>query len=193
VTIAAIILAAGRSSRMTDACKLMLRFGDSTVIQKTIENVLAGAFAETILVTGHQHREVAALAPPIVKVVHNAVFADGLATSVHAGVKAARTDVDGYLFCLGDMPMIKPATLRLLAQSFNPGAGTIVVPVQGEHDGNPVLFDCGLRNELLRLSGDAGAKRIMRAHPDHVVRVPVDDLGIHQDIDTPADYEALMT
>lgn len=188
--ISAIVLAAGKSSRM-DVFKLLLPLGDHTVIGTTVANVLAAAFTETIVVTGHRHADVAASLPVNVQTVHNAAFADGMATSLQAGVNAARSDTDAYLFCLGDMPMVKTTTLLAIARA-SAGSSAIIVPNHDNRDGNPVLFGSDYRDELLQLTGDAGARRIIGAHTGNVVRIDIDEPGIFQDIDTAVDYKDVL-
>lgn len=188
--ISAIILAAGKSSRMGDF-KLLLPLGGHTVIGTTVANVLGAAFTETIVVTGHRHADVAAGLPVNVHTVHNAAFSDGMSTSLQAGLKAARSDADAYLFCLGDMPMVKTATLLTIGQAAA-GSNAIIVPNHDNRDGNPVLFGCDYRNEILQLTGDAGAKQIISAHTGNVVRIDIDEPGIFQDIDTAVDYEDVL-
>ena len=188
--ISAIVLAAGKSSRMGDF-KLLLPLGDRTVIGTTVANVVGAAFTETIVVTGHRHADVAAILTVNVRAVHNAAFAEGMATSLRAGVNAARRDADAYLVCLGDMPMVKTATLLAIARAAA-GSSTIIVPNHDNRDGNPVLFGSDYRDELLQLTGDAGARRVVDAHTGNVVRVDIDEPEIFQDIDTTVDYEDVL-
>ena len=93
----------------------------------------------------------------------------------------------GWLVALGDMPFVEASTLAALRDAVQHGAG-IAAPVHGGRRGNPVAFGACHRAALLALHGDQGARRLLQAHPVH--EIPVDDPGILQDIDTPADLPA---
>lgn len=109
----------------------------------------------------------------------------GMAASlVHALRHSLPHDPAAWLVALGDMPRVAPATLRLLAEALAAGA-PIVAPVMEGRRGNPVGFGRVHLDALLALSGDQGARRLLQTCP--VSEVPVADLGIFQDIDTPAD------
>ncbi len=191
--VTAIILAAGFSRRMKGTNKLLLPFRGKTVLETTVETVLEIPFREVVVVTGHDRAAVEALLESHpVRVVHNSRYPEGMGASLRVGVAAAEGSA-GVMILPGDMPLIRRETLLALCRAFAGAtlSAPIVVPVHGGRRGNPVVFSPEYREALLGISGDRGAKAILRAHPRAVVEVEVDDPGIFIDVDTPEDYHAL--
>jgi molybdenum cofactor cytidylyltransferase len=182
--IAAIVLAAGRSTRMGVANKLLAELGGKPMLRWAVEAALASRARPVLAVTGHQEGDVrAALAGLDATVVANPDFAQGLSTSLKAGIGAVPADCDGALVLLGDMPRIEASHLDQLIAAFAPGA--IVVPVHQGRQGNPVLWPRALFEEIMQLEGDAGAKRLIAAHRDAVRAVEMATTAILLDVDTP--------
>jgi molybdenum cofactor cytidylyltransferase len=190
--VAAIILAAGRSTRMGGPNKLLAELGGKPLVRLVTEQALASKAKDVIVVTGHQAELVEkALAGLDVKFVRNADFAQGLASSVKAGVAAVRDDADGAVICLGDMPMISAQLIDHLIDSFAPDRGNLIaVPVSDNRRGNPVLWSRRFFNELMTLDGDIGARHLIAKHSEAVAEVPVEGFGAFLDIDTPQALEA---
>src|SRR5262245_35383917 len=128
--VAAIVLAAGRSTRMGAANKLTADIGGTPMVRRVGETVLASRARPVLVVTGHQGADVAAaLAGLDVRLVANTDYATGLASSLKAGVRAVPTECAGALVILGDMPRIAPAYLDQLIAAFEAAEGkAIVVP-----------------------------------------------------------------
>ena len=190
----AVVLAAGRSTRMQEKNKLLLPWGDRLIVQAVVEVLLRVSFAEVVVVVGYQREEVGwALADYPVRLVDNPGYAQGLSTSIACGVEAARIDAAAYLFALGDMPQVRPQTLRLLCRAFLAGAtDAIALPTLQGHRGNPVVLAGSYRAELLRLAGDRGAKPLVQKYADKVIEVRVEDVGILVDVDTPEVYRSVV-
>ncbi len=114
----------------------------------------------------------------------------GLGASLAAGV-ARSPDADGWVVALGDMPLIEATTFRSVVSELRGGA-LIAAPIFRPTNvrGHPVGFAKSLRDELLALEGDEGARSVIERHKDRVVSIPVDDRGIVVDIDTPDDLDA---
>ena len=186
----AIVLAAGRSTRMQQHNKLLLPWGAKRIAQVVVETVLSVAFEEVVVVVGHQRDSIQELlADYPLRLVYNPGYAEGLSTSVARGVEAAGPQTAGYLFALGDMPRMAPQTIARLCQAFFQGAtDTIAVPTVEERRGNPVIFSRSYRSELLQLEGDRGARPLVHKHAEKVVEVEVEDPGIFADVDTPETY-----
>ncbi len=190
--LAAIVLAAGRSTRMGGPNKLLVPIDGRPMVRHAVEAALAAGIGEIVVVTGHMREEVeAALSGLPVRFVHNPRFAEGLSTSLKAGVKALSRDVDGAFVLLGDMPRIRPEHLRALAAAFEPAAGRgIVVPVRDGQRGNPVLWGRAFFATFEGLAGDTGARGLIDGFPEAVAEVPMPDAASLVDVDTP---EALAT
>jgi molybdenum cofactor cytidylyltransferase len=185
--IACIILAAGRSTRMGLANKLLADIGGTPMVRRVAEAALASRARPVLVVTGHQAASVqAALAGLDIAIVDNPDYAIGLSSSLKAGIRAVPADCGGALVLLGDMPQIAAAHLDRLIAAFAAEQGTtIVFPTHLGRRGNPVLWPRAHFAEMLQLEGDAGAKRLMAAHADHVREVDLGTDAIFADIDTP--------
>jgi molybdenum cofactor cytidylyltransferase len=118
--------------------------------------------------------------------VHNPDFAEGLASSVKAGIAAVPDHADGAVICLGDMPLISAHLIDRLIEAFAPDRGNLIaVPVSDNRRGNPVLWSRRFFNELMTLDGDIGARHLINRHSEAVAEVPVQGHGAFLDIDTP--------
>jgi molybdenum cofactor cytidylyltransferase len=185
--VAAIVLAAGRSTRMGGPNKLLAEIGGKPMARIAVEQALASQAQPVVVVTGHQRGEVeAALDGLDVTRVHNADFAEGLSTSLKAGLGALPADVDGALICLADMPQIDHTLLNRLIENFDPGQGALVVmPTIGGKRGNPVLWSRRFFPDLIALQGDVGARHLIGRFAEAVREVPVEGNAALTDIDTP--------
>jgi molybdenum cofactor cytidylyltransferase len=193
--IAGIVLAAGRSTRMRGPNKLMADIDGTPLVRRVADAVTNAGLVETVVVTGHEREKVeAALDGLPLRFVLNRRYADGLSTSLKAGIAALGPGIDGALVCLGDMPGIGPALIARLAGAFAPETGRdIVVPVRGGRRGNPVLIGKRHFAAIAKLTGDVGARELIQARAQAVVEVEAGDDGVFVDLDTPealADYRA---
>ena len=185
--IAAVILAAGRSTRMGGPNKLLAELGGKPMVRIVTEQVLASQASSVTVVTGHQAAEVEkALAGLKVKFVRNPDFVAGLAGSVRTGIAAVPENADGAVVCLGDMPLIDAKLIDRLIEALAPDRGHLIaVPVSDNKRGNPVLWSRRFFNELMTLDGDIGARNLIIRHAEAVVEVPVEGNSAFLDIDTP--------
>jgi molybdenum cofactor cytidylyltransferase len=191
--VAAIVLAAGRSTRMGGPNKLLAEIGNRTLVRIAAEQALASRAEPVIVVTGHQREQVeAALRGLDVRLVHNPDFAEGLSTSVKAGVGAVPDDVDGVIVCLGDMPQVNALLIDKLIDAFDPEKGALVVAptINGER-GNPVVWSRRFFPELAALQGDAGARQLIKSVPEAIVEVPLSGRAALIDVDTPQALKAV--
>ena len=187
-----IVLAAGSSSRMEGANKLLLPWQQQCVLQVVVERVCEVDLGEVIVVTGHQRVEVEeALSSYPVRLVHNPDFAEGMAASIRAGVEAAASE-QGYLVALGDMPQIAGKTMLKVAEALT-NRKNIAVPVRNGRRGHPVAIGSAYRDGLLALTGDRGARSVLAKNAANVVEIPVEDEGIFVDVDTRESYRAART
>jgi molybdenum cofactor cytidylyltransferase len=191
--IAAIVLAAGRSSRMGGAAnKLTEDLGGKPMVRHAVEAALDSGASPVIVVCGHEEPAVrAALAGLHVRFISNPDYAEGLSTSLKAGIAALPEDSDGVVVLLGDMPLVRAAFIRRLVAAFEaePG-GFAAVPIHDGDWGNPVVIARALFADVAGLTGDAGARKLLEQRKDTVIEVPADD-SVVLDADTPDALEAL--
>ncbi len=187
--VAAIVLAAGRSSRLPTN-KLLALLAGKSVIRHTVEAVCASAADPVIVVTGHQADAVReALAGLPVSIAENVRFTDGLSSSLICGVNRLPGGIDGYVVVLGDMPFVPATVIDAMIEAFAPEAGrAIVVPVYQGRRGNPVLWSARFCGEFRGLTGDQGAKQLMALHGDLVYELEVDTDSVLTDFDTLEDF-----
>jgi molybdenum cofactor cytidylyltransferase len=190
--VTAIILAAGRSTRMGGPNKLLAELGAKKLVRIATEQALASKASDVVVVTGHQAELVEkALEGLKVRFVRNPDFAGGLASSVKAGIATVPEHADGAVICLGDMPLIDADLIDRLIDNFAPDRGNlIVVPAADGRRGNPVLWSRRFFRELMTLDGDIGARHLIAKHAEAVAEVPVDGQSAFLDIDTPQALEA---
>ncbi len=187
-----VILAAGSSSRLGRA-KQLLPLGDRPVLAHTIANALAASLAGVIVVLGHTADVIRAqidFGPALVAL--NDRYAEGQSTSLHAGVAALPPDAAAALFILGDQPLIGPAVHEALIAAYRRTGAPIVQPSYDGQRGNPVLLARALFPELLQVTGDQGARNVIRAHAAEVVAVPIPGTTPTDDLDTEEDYQRLL-
>lgn len=188
--VVAVLLAAGTSSRMGDFKQLM-PFRGRTIVEACVETLLAADVDETIVVVGHRGDEVeAAVARHPVRVVRNEDYLAGMSTSVKTGVAAA-ADAAAVLVCLCDQPHIPVHVFDAVVAAYRETGAPIVVPTIAGDTGHPALFDMSLRDEILAVDPNEGLRSVTYAHRGERLRVPVDTVGVLDDMDTPDDYERL--
>ena len=191
--IAAIVLAAGRSSRM-GRNKLLLDLDGKPIVAHVVAQAAAAGFSEIVVVTGHQAAKVkAALADTAARLVEARDYASGMAASLKAGLKALSPSADAALILLGDMPLVSKDLIRNVLAAYNPLEGrAIVLPVADGKRGNPALFDRRFFAEMLALEGDVGARHIIAGNAEWVAEVPAAAREIFVDVDTPDAYAAIL-
>jgi molybdenum cofactor cytidylyltransferase len=185
-SIAAIVLAAGLSSRM-GRNKLLLEVDGQALVRHVVQSAVASEARPVFVVTGNQADEVQrAIAGLPVTFVHNPDFRLGLSASLKAGVTALPASSDGALVLLGDMPAITAAIIDRMIAAFNPGEDrAICVATHRGNRGNPVLWDRRFFADILVLEGDVGAKHLIATNEELVCDVESGDDAPLADIDTP--------
>jgi molybdenum cofactor cytidylyltransferase len=195
--IAAIILAAGESTRMGRPKALLHAPDGRAFVGRIVRAFAAAGIDQVTIVTGAQHDAVVtaitADRPPIVpRFAVNPDPSRGQVSSLWVGLDAVmRPDLEAVLMTLVDVPMVRATTIREVVDTWTRTRAPIVRPAVGDRHGHPVLFDRSLFDELRRAPLDEGARAVVHAHAAEVVNLPVDDEGTLLDIDTPADYEEL--
>ena len=191
--IAAVVLAAGRSSRMGAENKLLADVAGQPMVQRVVEAVLASQARPVIVVVGHQANLVRqALAGYDIILVENPDYAEGLSTSLRRGLEALPETADGAVIALGDMPRVAAPEIDRLIAAFNPLEGRgICVPVVDGQRGNPVLWGRAYFAEMRQVSGDTGARQLIASYGEAVCEVPMSGDGVLLDIDEAKALEAL--
>ena len=188
--IAAVVLAAGLSRRMGQA-KLLMPVGGRAIVRYVVESVLAGGVDLVWVVTGPDVEPIeAALAGLEVQIAVNPAPEEGQASSLRAGIAALPASVDAVLIALGDQPSLAPSIIPALLAARRTSPKLIVAPRYRDGQGNPVLFKREIFPELLRLTGDQGARPIIQQEPARVEWVEL-DLPMPPDVDTLDDYEKI--
>ncbi len=188
--IAAVVLAAGLSRRMGQA-KLLMPVGGRAIVRYVVESVLAGGVDLVWVVTGPDVEPIeAALAGLEVQIAVNPAPEEGQAGSLRAGIAALPASVDAVLIALGDQPSLAPSIIPALLAARRTSPKLIVAPRYRDGQGNPVLFKREIFPELLRLTGDQGARPIIQKEPARVQWVEL-DLPMPPDVDTLDDYEKI--
>lgn len=180
------LLLAGGAGLRFGANKLLCPLADGCAIGVSAARHLAQGLPQSLGVVRSGDEELARrLREEGLDVVYCRDSAHGLGHSIVCGVTAS-AQAGGWVLALADMPYIRPATIAAVAGAIEGGAEIAVVEYRGQR-GHPVGFGAPLRAQLLQLRGDTGARDLIARHPGRVVRIPVDDPGIVQDIDTPDD------
>ncbi|WMS44259.1 molybdopterin-binding/glycosyltransferase family 2 protein [Acuticoccus sp. MNP-M23] len=188
---AAIVLAAGRSTRMGVANKLLEEVSGKPMVVHVVEAALGSRATRVVVVTGHEAARVeAALADCNVTFVYNGAFADGLSTSLRAGLEALPGETDAALILLGDMPLVTAEDCTRVLGGLEREGALIAMATDGGGRGNPVAWSSRLFPELRATEGDAGGRALMSRYADRVVDVEI-GRAAGTDADTPQALAAL--
>lgn len=185
----AVILAAGFSRRLPGENKLLKYYRGQPLLSHALAAAQALGLADAVVVTRPDMpavEEIAATAG--LRCVANPDAAEGMGSSIAAGVSALCPDIVGIFVALGDMPHVTAEDYRALAKAHVQHTAHICVPVWDGRRGHPVLFGADYRNVLARLSGDTGARAVLADHAARVVAVPAASSGILTDLDTAEDF-----
>ncbi len=185
--VAGVVLAAGSSRRMGPANKLVLDVRGEPMVRHVAATAREAGLQPVVVVTGHDADAVAAALEGVdVRLVHNREHEKGMSTSLAAGVDAVPPGCDASVILLGDMPWVRPETIRALRSAFRPDEGvTVCAPVHRGKRGNPVLWAREHFPRMRSLAGDQGARSLLEELADQVAEVEVDDPGVLKDADEP--------
>jgi len=197
-SVAAIVLAAGQSSRFraeggAEETKLVAEVSGEPIVRRALKAALASRARPVVVVLGHARAAVeAALAGLQAAMVVNPDFATGIASSLRAGLGALPFDAAAALVLLGDMPEVAPGLIDLLIETFEAHPDALAVaPSHGGTRGNPVLIARPLFAPAMCLVGDEGARRLLAAlDPGQIIEVDPAGWDVSSDVDTPNDLAA---
>jgi molybdenum cofactor cytidylyltransferase len=193
IKIAAVVLAAGGSTRLGQP-KQLLKLGDTPLIQYVLDTVRASSVDDRYVVLGYaadRIREQVSLDG--FHEIHNPDYISGQSTSICAAVDAVADDVSAVIFVLGDQPLQVPKVIDLIAQSYRDDPAPIIQPQYSEGPGNPVLIDRSLFGELAALTGDTGARILLREKRDQIRRIDCAAWSRPADVDTWEDYNRVKS
>jgi molybdenum cofactor cytidylyltransferase len=189
ISVAIILLAAGKASRMGEGAphKLLAEFSGVPLVRRSAEQAISSGANSVTAVTGYRQEEIAAALSGLgIGLAHNPDYASGMAGSLIVGFSTPQTRLaDGVLVMLADMPQVTAEDLKLLIAAFRKAGGQAIVRAvsQGKR-GNPVILPQSLHDEVMRLEGDVGARHIIESSGLVVVDVDIGDAA-HLDVDTP--------
>lgn len=185
--IKAIILAAGTSSRMGKANKLLTPYKGRPLVSHVIDAVKQSPVKDHIVITGHEADQVAACAGA--KALYCPDYADGMAESLKCGVRHFK-NADALMICLGDMPNVTAAHMGQLIDAFNAHEGLRICAASHHGKrGNPVIIPRAYFDDILQLKGDRGARQLFTRHAEQVELVNIEDDAVLQDFDDPSAFQ----
>ena len=188
--VAALVLAAGQSSRMGGANKLLAEVDGVPMLLRAVNAALASKAASVTVVLGHEaERAEALLAGRRINIVRNTEFAQGMSTSLRAGIAALPAEAEAAVVLLADMPRISAVHVDHLIDAFEAKQPSIVVPQRGGRRGNPILWPREFFAAMQAVAGDQGARGVLEANAGRIRFVDVNDDAIHADVDTPEDLK----
>lgn len=191
IVISAIVLAAGKSTRM-GVCKQLLEIAGRTVVERVLESVYISDVDEIMVVLGFMAEEIKEkikMPQDRVKIVVNGDYEAGLSTSLKVGLRALNDAAEAVIFVLGDQPLVEASTINKLIREYKRTKALIVAPTYRGKRGNPVLLDRSILGEVEGLRGDIGARPIIMRHRKNLLTVEVDTPSVLLDIDTPRGVE----
>ncbi|GCE17055.1 nucleotidyltransferase family protein [Dictyobacter kobayashii] len=200
-SIAALILAAGSSSRMAHGYhKLLLPLGGQPVLTHVVEAALQSQASPVITVLGHQSSQVVAALNSYtnhnkLNIQENPDYQAGMSTSLRTGILALAQypACTGALIMLGDQPFVSTQLIDKLLATKEQTGKRIIAPCYHGKRGNPVLFDASLFAELLTVSGDEGGRSVIKHHQDEVENIELSDALAQHDVDTWEAYQTALT
>ena len=186
--ISAILLAAGKSKRMGGENKLAKKIEGIPLIKHSVKNILASSIDELIVILGYQKEIIEKIIDKNerIKFVFNVNFESGMASSIKIGLNNLSEKTEAFFICLGDMPMVNSNIYNQLIQSKN--NKEIIVPTYKGQQGNPILFSKSIKEKIMAIQGDVGAKKILELNKNEILNVEVGNQSIRKDFNTKDDF-----
>jgi len=199
--ISSILLAAGQSLRMKDENKLIKEINGIPLIKYATKNILASAVDEIIIVTGYENKKIESIigSHKKIKFVYNKDFKNGISSSIKTGLHSISKKTEAFFICLGDMPNINQNIYNKLIKSrynYNKKLKLehkkeIIIPTHEGKEGNPILFSKFMKDEIMLVEGDWGAKKVIELNKNKILNVPFNNNGITLDFDTQENFNSL--
>tara|TARA_Y100000590_G_scaffold311116_1_gene351513 strand:- start:2029 stop:2598 length:570 start_codon:yes stop_codon:yes gene_type:complete len=182
--ISSILLAAGQSKRMNGENKLVKKINGIPLIKYSIKNILTSSIDNIVVVLGYEKEIVEKFIDKSkkIKLVFNKNFESGMASSIKVGLDNLPAMTDSFFICLGDMPNVNSSIYNKLIKSKN--NNEIIIPTYKGQRGNPILFSKSIKDELMNLEGDMGAKKIIDIKKEKIFEVETLDKSVTQNFNT---------
>ena len=190
--VSGILLAAGLSTRMGEP-KQLLPFGESTIVETVVDNMLGAKFDQVIVVVGHRAAEIQKqLGTRSIKTVFNRDYRDGMLTSAQTGIRACK-ESGAFALMLVDQPFITSDLINEVIEAYQQTEKGIVLPSYNYKRGHPVIFDHRYAQDILALDTESdGVRTLFKKYGDDIHYVTVDTDDVLRDIDNPEDYERAL-
>jgi molybdenum cofactor cytidylyltransferase len=191
--VAAVITAAGAGVRMQGRIKQLLPWRGKTLIENAVEIAARSNVNEVIVVLGAHAEEIRlAIREPRARLVMNADWETGHASSIRAALAAISPTIDAAIFINVDQPLLSPTVVNAIIQRYAETDAEIVAPMYGGKRGSPVLFRRAHFDELSSLEGEQGGRELLMKYADRVERVAFADARLGVDVDTAEEYDTLV-
>ena len=189
--ISAILLAAVQSKRMDGENKLTKKIQGAPLIKHSVKNILAASIDELIIVLGYQKEIIEKLIDKSgkIKFIFNKDFESGMASSIKTGLNNLSEKTESFFICLGDMPMVGHGVYNQLIKSKD--NKEIIVPIYKGQQGNPVLFNKSMKEKIMGITGDVGAKKILELNKDKILNIETNDQSVVKDFNTKDNFNSL--
>ena len=189
--ISAILLAAGQSKRMQGENKLTKNIRGIPLIKHSLQNILNSSIDEIIIVLGHDKEIIEKLIDKNdkIKFIFNKDFKSGIASSIKSGLKNLSKQTKAFIICLGDMPLVNTNIYNQLIEARK--NKEIIVPVYKGQQGNPILFSKSMKEKVMSISGDVGAKQILKLNKDKILNLEMNDQSIIKGFDSQENFNSL--
>ncbi len=181
--ISAIVLAAGKSARMGRQ-KMLLPWGETTVLGSVIQTLQRSGVGDIIIVTNSEIAKRITHHASRIAINNNG----GMLTSLQLGLQAQKPSAEATLICLGDQPQMEEGSVRAVCQAYSKGKSDLVVPSYQMRRGHPWLVGRALWDEMLAMREGKSMRDFLNAHADEIEYVNLETPSILQDLDTPDDY-----
>ena len=186
--ITALILAAGQSKRMGQP-KMLLPWGETTILEKVIATFKAAGIEDILVITGADRERVEALIGDSARTIFNPDYAEGeMLSSVQAGLAGLKPEVEAILIGLGDQPQVRESSVRSVVHAYRESGASLVVPSYKMRRGHPWLVTRPHWDEILHMPVSTSLRNFLNRHADEIQYVELETSSILQDLDTPEDY-----
>jgi len=187
MNISGIILSAGESRRMGTS-KPLLPFGEKTVIEIVLDNLLKVNLYEIIVVLGYQaDRIIEIINQYPVKIVINERYKEGMLTSIQKGIESTDEKAEAFLIALVDQPFVSYSLIESLLEKYENNG--IIIPCYNGKRGHPVIIPAKYRDEIFCLDLNIGLRQLIHSHEDEIIHISVLSDEVVRDMDFPEDYK----